>query len=579
MNCRLKSRELLAIGYQMKLIAASLLMIVLVAPAAILDDRAVSLNSLRQSFSETPDHNCRLYAAISYVIPDSVIYHDLVSFPQALKVFSVIANIDGWGIAYYPDTGSVPGIERSPLRACADPRFDTVAAYIDSQNCSVVMAHIRGCTSGCCCRGCFTVTDPHPFVRYKDSRSWSFAHNGTIDKALLRNLIGHDYLAQNPPDGSGVPECDPADTSLVTDSELFFILLLKHIEQGNWDVTMGLREALTELIYAAGSAELNFTLSDSHELWSFRKGNSLFFLQDSLNNYSAVASEFTTFYQENWQRVPEYTLLHMRAGNALEIIDIREFLAPIVSCSGDTSLLFVPARDVCLGGFDVFDPDTNLVEVTINTGTYNNGRVCFRPVDGPNLIILSARDRYDNTGACSTVVDAVLSEPGTLRGNVADTSHVPLESVTVFIRVAEITDSTDLSGNFEITDIVPGVYDITFSKYGFMDTTAQDVEIFAQGITELDIILRPGCSYVAGDANASGEFNGVDVTFSVNYLKGLGPAPADSCDCPLRGVLYSAADANGNCVFNGVDVTYSVNYLKGFGRPPQGCGDCPPVAE
>jgi len=86
-----------------------------------------------------------------------------------------------------------------------------------------------------------------------------------------------------------------------------------------------------------------------------------------------------------------------------------------------------------------------------------------------------------------------------------------------------------------------------------------------------------GCSYVMGDANGNGAFNGLDVGYSVNYLKGLGPVPPNNCDCPPHGVLLVAADANGNCAFNGLDVTYSVNYLKGLGPAPQGCNDCEPA--
>lgn len=86
-----------------------------------------------------------------------------------------------------------------------------------------------------------------------------------------------------------------------------------------------------------------------------------------------------------------------------------------------------------------------------------------------------------------------------------------------------------------------------------------------------------GCFYLPGDANGNGEFNGIDVVYAVNYLKGIGPAPPDTCDCVATGYpFYAAADANGNCVFNGIDVTYSVNYLKGIGDPPKFCEDCPP---
>jgi hypothetical protein len=84
------------------------------------------------------------------------------------------------------------------------------------------------------------------------------------------------------------------------------------------------------------------------------------------------------------------------------------------------------------------------------------------------------------------------------------------------------------------------------------------------------------CPYVMGNANGDGVFGGLDVIYTVNYLKGRGSPPPDSCDCPPHGSLYVAADANGNCTFNGVDVTYSVSYLKGVGPPPRPCPDCPP---
>jgi hypothetical protein len=61
-----------------------------------------------------------------------------------------------------------------------------------------------------------------------------------------------------------------------------------------------------------------------------------------------------------------------------------------------------------------------------------------------------------------------------------------------------------------------------------------------------------------GDANTNGVTNGIDVTYLVAYLKGLGPAPN-----PLL-----AGDANGSCQTNGIDVTYLVNYLKGIGPAP-----------
>jgi hypothetical protein len=85
----------------------------------------------------------------------------------------------------------------------------------------------------------------------------------------------------------------------------------------------------------------------------------------------------------------------------------------------------------------------------------------------------------------------------------------------------------------------------------------------------------PGCVYVVGDVNDSGEFNGLDVTYSVSYLKG-GAAPPYVCECVPGDSWYVAGDVNNSCSFNGLDVTYGVSYFKG-GPDPVPCGDCPPA--
>ncbi len=64
-------------------------------------------------------------------------------------------------------------------------------------------------------------------------------------------------------------------------------------------------------------------------------------------------------------------------------------------------------------------------------------------------------------------------------------------------------------------------------------------------------------TYIRGDANGSGELNGLDVIYLVNYFKG-GPAPD-----PIE-----SGDANGSGTTNGLDVIYLVNYFKGGPPPP-----------
>ena len=41
-----------------------------------------------------------------------------------------------------------------------------------------------------------------------------------------------------------------------------------------------------------------------------------------------------------------------------------------------------------------------------------------------------------------------------------------------------------------------------------------------------------GCDYVVGDVNGSASYNGLDITYAVNYFKYGNPGPAPCGDCP-----------------------------------------------
>jgi hypothetical protein len=141
-------------------------------------------------------------------------------------------------------------------------------------------------------------------------------------------------------------------------------------------------------------------------------------------------------------------------------------------------------------------------------------------------------------------------------------------------------DTTSPEGLYIMPEMQLGLYDVEASKIGYVTQTQYNIEVFADQTTAVDFFMdsvQVFCQYVPGDANGNGTANGIDVTYMVNYLKGIGPVPPDTCNCPPNGLIYSAADANGNCVFNGIDVTYLVNYLKGLGPEPQACPDCPPA--
>ncbi len=124
-------------------------------------------------------------------------------------------------------------------------------------------------------------------------------------------------------------------------------------------------------------------------------------------------------------------------------------------------------------------------------------------------------------------------------------------------------------------------YQFDFPTLGtyFWRVTAANDQGFSPRTAVWSFIRTTGgtCQYVVGDANGSNTFNGLDVTYSVNYFKGGAPPPY-SCECTPGNTWFVTGDVNGSCSFNGLDVTYMVNYFKG-GPAIQPCPNCPPARD
>jgi hypothetical protein len=168
---------------------------------------------------------------------------------------------------------------------------------------------------------------------------------------------------------------------------------------------------------------------------------------------------------------------------------------------------------------------------------------------------------------------------GTISGSVIDASGTfPVMGAIVvnFDSEDNITgiDTTGILGDYSFT-AVAGTYHESFTKSSYRDTTITGIIVVAGEETRVSLYWEMGsnCNYTVGDINNSGVFNGIDVTYSVAYFRGVNPPPY-SCDCN-GSVWFVAGDVNGNCQFNGIDVTYMVVYFKG-GANPIPCPACPP---
>jgi predicted glutamine amidotransferase len=291
--------------------AAAFHIFIVISPLAFACDCAC-----RGTAADSDDiHNCSMWAAISTNIADDEILNQLFIYSNSLRYLSISRNVDGWGIAYYPVPGDSVTLTRGAIRAFYDPEYESTVISLNRAEPDIILAHVRNCSAGCCCHGCDSIPDPHPFIRFKNNIYWSFEHNGTINKPLLFDLIGEEYLLNNPLTGSGIPECDPSDPGMIVDSELYFLLLLKHIESAGWNTIQGILATLKNVLKRSSMESMNFILSDGLNMWTFKKDRPLYYKYAPDDNYSAVATKYPTRYQEDWLEVNDFELIIFTYGS------------------------------------------------------------------------------------------------------------------------------------------------------------------------------------------------------------------------------------------------------------------------
>ena len=278
--------------------------------------------------------------------------------PVSVTHMSFVADSSGRGDFYIDNVRDT--IERGAERAYTDSTYDEVVAHINTIEPKATIAHVRDCTSGCCDPGSETIADPHPFYRYKNNKRWTFVHNGGVSISLLESLIGTTYLTENPPNGSDIQDCID-DT---VDSELYFLFILKMIEDNGWNATTGVVAAVNELI-DNGEEGMNFLLSDGNTIWAFRKpqlsSHTLYYryYNDTDGIYSAVASAYPSSTQEDWELISEDYLVVLTADAAPEIIDVTTYTEEPLIDNADF-------ESASIGPYTIVG---NQIDFTINTET------------------------------------------------------------------------------------------------------------------------------------------------------------------------------------------------------------------
>ncbi len=179
----------------------------------------------------------------------------LLDAPTSLMSLSE-TQPDGVGLGTFQADGT-PWLYRKPVAANRSQTFIADAHEVSSRT---FLAHIRHATAGEP-----TIENTHPFEQH----GRLFAHNGVLgDLPALRERLGaHAELLQ----GS-------------TDSELYFTLMTKRIEEHGGDVAAGITHAARELASETTLYSLNMLLTTPTDVWALRypETNELWILERSI---------------------------------------------------------------------------------------------------------------------------------------------------------------------------------------------------------------------------------------------------------------------------------------------------------
>ncbi len=163
---------------------------------------------------------------------------------------------DGVGLGTFDGHGT-PSVYRKPVAASRSQTFIADAHEVSSRT---FLAHIRHATAGEP-----TIENTHPFEQH----GRLFAHNGVVgDLPALRERLGaHADLVH----GS-------------TDSELYFTLMTKRIEEHGGDVIAGITQAASEIGAEIPLYSLNMLLTTATDIWALRypDTNELWILERSI---------------------------------------------------------------------------------------------------------------------------------------------------------------------------------------------------------------------------------------------------------------------------------------------------------
>ncbi len=218
-------------------------------------------------------------------------------------------NDDGWGIIKYSDLtlNLEQDIFNSPTAAINDQEFiNSIHEILNyNTNTKISIAHVRKSTSGS-----YSIPNPHPFNFSFNNRTYSFAHNGTINKVDLLNLLTQNgldstWIRQNPPNSYNCGHWENLGFDCIVDSELFFLWIMKNIIDFGDDLR-GILNAINILensdfeVNEFYGEQKNFIFSNGLEIFAYKSSDNIsgenrhnLYYKSYQNHFSVMSSPFS----------------------------------------------------------------------------------------------------------------------------------------------------------------------------------------------------------------------------------------------------------------------------------------------
>ena len=159
---------------------------------------------------------------------------------------------------------------------------------------------------------------------YLNDISYSFIHNGTVNKEILYDLItesGTDltWLELYPPQTFGGGDWKSSGWTNVVDSELILLYIMKEV-QYHEDIVIGFQTAVINMINAGTSAsQLNLIFSDGGSLFIFGGSHGLYTTESS--DYYSIMTQPPNNDGNEWTGIANEEMIVINSGGIVRYPD------------------------------------------------------------------------------------------------------------------------------------------------------------------------------------------------------------------------------------------------------------------